>query len=108
VLLVLRTRRAALRSRPGKALLRSSFAVAAVTLALPYLRPLAEPLGLVPLPATVVLALLAITLAYVAAAETVKRAFYRAVDRPAPEPPNARHPRRLARVAREHGLQQTR
>src|SRR6266545_2096797 len=90
------------------ALLRSSVAVTAVTLALPYLRPLAEPLALVPLPATVVAALVANTLAYVAAAETVKRGFYRAVDRPAPKPVTARHPRRLARVAREHGGQQHR
>src|SRR6266545_4957937 len=106
VLLVLRTRRPALRSRPGTALLRSSVAVTAVTLALPYLRPLAEPLALVPLPATVVAALVAITLAYVAAAETVKRGFYRAVDRPARDPAGAHHPRRLARVAREHDGQQ--
>ena len=106
VLLVLRTRRPALRSRPGTGLLLSSLAVTAVTLALPYLRPLAEPLALVPLPATMVAALVAITLAYVASAETVKRSFYRAVDRPARDPAGAHHPRRLARVAREHDGQQ--
>src|SRR6266540_2885498 len=106
VLLVLRTRRPALRSRPGTGLLLSSLAVTAVTLALPYLRPLAEPLALVPLPATMVAALAAITLAYVASAETVKRSFYRAVDRPARDPAGAHHPRRLARVAREHDGQQ--
>jgi P-type E1-E2 ATPase len=77
--------------------------VAAVTISLPYLAWLAEPLALVPLPATVLAALAAITLAYVAAAEAGKRLFYQAIDRPAPQPPAGRHPRRLLRAVREHG-----
>lgn len=101
VLLVLRTRRPALRSRPGTGLLVSSIGVAAVTISLPYLPWLAGPLALVPLPATVLVALAAITLTYVVAAEAGKRLFYRAVDRPA-HPPAGRHHRRLARTIAEH------
>ncbi len=72
VLLVLRTRRRAYRSRPGKGLLLASIAVGAITLPLPYISQIAGPLGLVPLPLPVVGALLTITLAYVLAAETLK------------------------------------
>jgi Mg2+-importing ATPase len=103
VLLVLRTRRPALRSRPGTGLLVTSVGVAAVTISLPYVPWLAEPLALVPLPATVLGALGVITLSYVVAAEAGKRLFYRAIDRPAPQPPAGRHPRRLLRAVREHG-----
>jgi Mg2+-importing ATPase len=103
VLLVLRTRRPALRSRPGTGLLVSSIGVAVFTVSLPYVPWLAEPLALVPLPATVLGALGVITLSYVVAAEAGKRRFYRAVDRPRPTPPSGRHPRRLLRVVREHG-----
>jgi Mg2+-importing ATPase len=75
VMLVLRTRRPFFRSRPGAALLWSSIAIALLTLALPY-SPIAEPLGLVPIPPTLLLALVAITAGYVLATELVKRWFY--------------------------------
>jgi P-type Mg2+ transporter len=103
VLLVLRTRRPALRSRPGTGLLVSSIGVAAVTVSLPYLPWLARPLALVPLPAGVLGALGVITLGYVIAAEAGKRLFYQAIDRPARHPPAGRRHRRLARVISEHG-----
>ena len=76
VMLVLRTRRPFFRSRPGSALLGSSIAVAGVTVALPF-SPLAEPLGLVPPPISMLLALLAITAGYVLATELAKARFYR-------------------------------
>ncbi len=105
VLLVLRTRRPAFRSRPGTGLLIASLAIAAVTIAIPY-SPGAELLGLRALPAAVLGSLLLITLAYVVAAEAVKRSFYRAAahhgDRPPPEAARLRH-RRLRQAAREHG-----
>ncbi len=73
VLLVLRTHGPAYSSKPGRALAVSSAVVAVLALALPFL-PHAELLGFVPLPWPVLAALLAITAAYVAASEGVKRA----------------------------------
>jgi Mg2+-importing ATPase len=72
VMLVLRTTRPFWRSRPSRALLASSVAIAVVTVALPY-SPLAEPLGLVDIPARVLLALAALTALYVTANEAIKR-----------------------------------
>jgi P-type Mg2+ transporter len=46
-----------------------------LTLALPYL-PFVSVFGFVPLPAPVVLAMIALTLGYVSAAEVAKRFFY--------------------------------
>ncbi|GAB1692642.1 magnesium-translocating P-type ATPase [Krasilnikovia sp. M28-CT-15] len=74
VMLVLRTSRPFFRSRPGRALLASSAGVAAIILALPY-TPLAGPLGLTPLPATILAVLGLLTGGYVAANEMVKRRF---------------------------------
>jgi len=77
VLLVLRTQRPFFRSRPGRGLLISSAAIAPLTLALPYTGRLADVLGLAPLPAKLVLTLLAINGIYLLVAEFAKRAFYR-------------------------------
>jgi Mg2+-importing ATPase len=77
VLLVLRTQRPFFRSRPGSALLVSSIGIAGLTLALPYSGWLGHELGFTPLSATLLATMLAITAAYVVAAELVKRAFYR-------------------------------
>jgi len=49
--------------------------VIALTLALPYL-PFATVFGFVPLPAPFMLAIIALTLAYVAAIEIAKKYFY--------------------------------
>jgi Mg2+-importing ATPase len=76
VMLVLRTRRRFFHSQPGAALLGSSLLVGLVALAVPY-SPLAAPLGFVPLPVPVLLALAAITGAYVGATELAKARFYR-------------------------------
>jgi Mg2+-importing ATPase len=75
VMLVLRTRRPFFRSGPGRALLAGSVAVAVITLALPY-SPLAEPLGFIPLPVSVLFALALITMAYIATTELAKSHFY--------------------------------
>lgn len=76
IALVVRTRRRFFRSRPGRVLLYSTVALIALTFAIPYL-PFVRILGFVPLPASVVVALAVITVAYVVAAEMMKRWFYR-------------------------------
>ena len=83
IALVVRTRRPFFRSRPGRFLLWSTVVTVAVTFALPY-TPLAAPLGFAPLPLVLVALIVAITVGYVAAAEAVKRAFFR---NDAPSPP---------------------
>ena len=75
IALVVRTRGPFWRSPPGHLLLASTVGVIALTLALPYL-PFVSVFGFVPLPAPVVLAMIALTLGYVAAAEVAKRFFY--------------------------------
>ena len=76
IALVVRTRRRCYRSRPGRVLLWLSVATFALTLAIPLL-PGARLLGFVPLPAALMALLLAITAAYVVAAEVGKAFFYR-------------------------------
>ena len=75
IALVVRTRGPFWRSRPGNLLLASTAIVIAVTLALPYL-PFSSVFGFVPLPAPLMLAMIGLTLAYVAAAEVAKKYFY--------------------------------
>ncbi|MDB5953677.1 magnesium-translocating P-type ATPase [Ramlibacter sp.] len=75
IALVVRTRGLFWRSRPSKLLLASTLAVIALTLLLPYL-PFAGALGFVPLPAPLMLAMIALTLAYVVATEFAKKFFY--------------------------------
>ena len=72
VLFVLRTNRPFFRSRPGRGLLLSSLAIAAVTVAVPY-SFLAEPLGLDALPGSILLVLGLLVLLYVVANEAMKR-----------------------------------
>ena len=75
IALVVRTRGPFWRSAPGHLLLASTAAVIVLALALPYL-PFVTVFGFVPLPARLMLALITLTLAYVAAAEAAKRFFY--------------------------------
>jgi Mg2+-importing ATPase len=75
IVLVIRTRRPFFESRPGRHLALATAAVAAVTILLPSL-PIATSLGLTPMPRSFLLVLTFILLAYVAAAEIVKRWFY--------------------------------
>ncbi|SHJ51846.1 magnesium-translocating P-type ATPase [Parasporobacterium paucivorans] len=75
IALVVRTRFAFYKSRPGKALLWLTIATSVVTFALPYL-PFNHFLGFTPLPAWVIAALIGLTALYVVAAEIAKKYFY--------------------------------
>jgi Mg2+-importing ATPase len=78
VMLVLRTRRPALRSRPSRLLLGSTLAVAVATFAIPFLGPLSAVFGFVPLSALQIGTVIAIVVGYIAATEGAKAWFYRA------------------------------
>jgi Mg2+-importing ATPase len=80
VVLVLRTRTSALRSRPASLLLWSTAVVAMATFALPYVGPLSSAFGFVPLPPSLIAASVAIVLGYVAAAEATKGWFFRSAS----------------------------
>jgi Mg2+-importing ATPase len=73
VMLVLRTGRPFIRSRPSRALLGSSVAVAAAALILPYLPGISAGLGLAALPLPILAALLGLTVAYALINEFAKR-----------------------------------
>lgn len=85
VLLSLRTARPIFRSRPGRALLWTSIGIGAVTIALPFLPRVADPLGLAPVPAALLAVLVMLTALYLVANELLKRRFlaHRGSDRPA-------------------------
>ena len=80
VALVVRTRRPFFRSRPGALLLTLTLVLAAITPLLPYL-PFMSLFGFVPVPWTLSLLVIAITVLYVAAVEIAKRWFYRTTQR---------------------------
>jgi P-type Mg2+ transporter len=75
IVLVIRTHRFFLTSKPHPALLGTTLAVAAATLLLPY-TPVARMLDFGPLPPAFLLALIGILVLYVLSAELVKRLFY--------------------------------
>jgi len=77
VVLVLRTHRPAVQSRPSLLLLLTAAPVAALALASPYLPPLAEPFGFVALPMPLVITLCLIVVAYMSATEAVKLLVFR-------------------------------
>jgi Mg2+-importing ATPase len=77
IVLVIRTRRPFVTSRPAFSLGLATLAVGIVTLLLPVL-PIAGPLGLAPMPPSFLLMLAAILSMYVLTAEMVKRHFYTA------------------------------
>jgi Mg2+-importing ATPase len=76
IVLVVRTKRTILTSRPSRLLLWSTLAVAGVTVWLPF-GPLAELFGFVPLPWAFLPALVGIVALYVVSAELAKKWFYR-------------------------------
>lgn len=80
IVLVVRARGSILRSRPGRALLSTTLAVATATLAIPY-TPLGAAFGFVPLPLLFLGLMGLIVLGYVVSAELAKRWFYRGVHR---------------------------
>jgi Mg2+-importing ATPase len=75
IVLVVRTRKAFWRSRPGALLAWLTLAVSIMAVVIPYL-PGAELFGFVPLPASVLAGLAAITLLYLAASEATKHWFF--------------------------------
>jgi Mg2+-importing ATPase len=105
VLFVLRTRRPAFRSPPGKALVGSSLAVGVVTVALPFVPGVAHAMGFTRPPAVLLGALVVIVASYVAAAELTKRVYYRdaGVAGSPPPAPRTPHARRLESALWEHG-----
>ena len=72
IALVVRTTRPFYQSRPGGLLLFTTMGVAVLAFAIPFL-PTAELFGFIPLPASLVAAIVGVTLAYVAAVELTKR-----------------------------------
>jgi Mg2+-importing ATPase len=77
VVLVLRTRGPAFRSRPSRMLLWTTVAVSVAALAIPFLGPLALAFGFVPLSALQMGVVLVIVAGYIAATEGAKAWFYR-------------------------------
>ncbi|MFN8371905.1 MAG: HAD-IC family P-type ATPase [Anaerolineae bacterium] len=77
IALVVRTRKPFYRSRPGRLLWWSTVAVAALTIALPYLPVVNTLFSFVPLPLTTLLLLIGITALYVTTTEFVKKWFYK-------------------------------
>ncbi|MEO8680348.1 MAG: magnesium-translocating P-type ATPase [Vicinamibacterales bacterium] len=75
IALVIRTWRPFYKSRPGTLLLWTSLLMLALTPVIPFL-PLADRLGFTPVPASLLLAMFAITAMYVGATELAKRWFY--------------------------------
>lgn len=75
IVLIVRTRKAFWRSRPGALLSWLTLVLALFAIAIPYL-PGADWLGFAPLPVTVVGGLVIITLAYLAASEAAKHWFF--------------------------------
>jgi Mg2+-importing ATPase len=76
IVLVMRTRKPFFRSRPSKYLTLATLLVVAVTLFLPY-TPVADLLGLTPMPPSFLLVLAAIVVLYVFSAEVAKSIFYK-------------------------------
>jgi Mg2+-importing ATPase len=75
VVFVLRTQRTLFQSRPGRALMMMSTAVALAALIIPY-SPLAGILSFTPLSPQILVVLMLLVVLYLAAAETVKRWFF--------------------------------
>ncbi|CAN5365593.1 magnesium-translocating P-type ATPase [soil metagenome] len=78
IVLVLRTQRPMLKSRPGNYLFTTTVLVAIFTLILPYF-PFAGLLGFTPLPLRFYGVMLSIVILYIISAEIVKRQFYKYV-----------------------------
>lgn len=72
-LLILRTQRSVLTSRPGRLLGWTSLAIALVALSAPYLGSVSASFGFVPVPAVMLASLLGIVMAYAIATEFTKR-----------------------------------
>lgn len=80
ITIVIRTRRPFFQSKPGRILFTATLLVAATTITLPY-TPLGALFGLVPLPLTFMLSIIAITAGYLLASEMVKKALFARLER---------------------------
>lgn len=80
VVLVLRTRKPAFRSRPSRLLLWSTLAVAGATFAIPFLGETSALFGFAPLSATELATVLGIVVGYALATEIAKAWFFRPKD----------------------------
>jgi Mg2+-importing ATPase len=78
IVLVIRSRRSILHSRPGKYLFVTTLLIVLITLILPY-TPLDHLLGFTKLPASIILIIIGIVILYIFAAEFTKRVFYNLV-----------------------------
>ena len=78
ILLVIRTQRPFLKSKPGKYLIYAVVFVATITIILPYL-PYADFLGLSPLPLPMVMVMVSIALVYALVAELTKHYFFKKI-----------------------------
>ncbi len=76
IVLVVRTQKPFMLSRPGKILVIANIAVSLAAIGIPY-TPLAPLLGFEPLPISIIAVLLVIVAAYVVTAEISKKFFYR-------------------------------
>jgi P-type Mg2+ transporter len=79
IALVVRTRHLFFRSRPGTLLLVSTLVVIGIALVIPYL-PFAALFSFIPLPAPIMLAMIGLTILYVAVTELAKMVFYSKID----------------------------
>jgi Mg2+-importing ATPase len=77
VVLVLRTRWPAIRSRPSRLLLWTTVVVSVVPLSIPFLDPLASAFGFVPLSGPQLLVVVLVLAGYIATTEATKAWFYR-------------------------------
>jgi Mg2+-importing ATPase len=75
IALVVRTRHVFWRSKPGKYLLLTSLVFIVITLAIPYI-PFISVFGFIPLPAPLMLAMIGLTILYMAVVELAKKYFY--------------------------------
>ena len=82
VVLVLRTRKPAFRSRASRLLLWSTLAVAAATFAIPFLGGLSTLFGFVPLSTTELAAVVAIVAGYIVATEVAKAWYFQLENKP--------------------------
>jgi P-type Mg2+ transporter len=85
IALVVRTRRVFFRSRPGTLLLASTLVIIAITLAIPYL-PFISIFGFIPMPSPLMLAVIGLTLLYIAVTELAKKVFYSKMDKVSTKP----------------------
>ena len=81
VVLVLRTRAAAWCSRPSNPLLLATIAVFVVAITIPYIQPLAELFGFVPVSWIIMASMMGVVICYIAATELTKYLFWKPPSR---------------------------